>query len=177
MILALLMAAFVAGLDNLQAGAAVGLLPIPRRRLVHYALAFTAAETAAPLFGMLCSKLVLARALQGTEYLGPLVLIACAAAFLVLVWRRRDVAVLADRPGLAVALAAALSYDNFLLGLGMGSGGASLLPTVLATGTICGIMSCAGLFGAHRLGRYVPRSLAGSLALLLLGAHALAAAA
>jgi putative Mn2+ efflux pump MntP len=177
MIAALLLSAIIAGLDNLQVGAALGLLPIPRRRLAHFAIAFTVAETVAPLLGMLCGKLLFATIFSEFQFLGPVVLCGCGAALFILLWRQRDVSVLIDRPGMVVALALSLSYDNFLLGLGLGSVGVAVLPAVVATGVICGLMSCLGLYGASGARRFLPRGAGAvaSLALCALGAHALVA--
>lgn len=177
MIAALLLSAVIAGLDNLQVGSALGLLPMPKRRLVHFALAFIGAETVAPLLGMLCGKLLFATVLRGLEPLGPAILIACGATMFVLLCRRRHLGKLLDRPGMVAVIAVSLSYDNFLLGLGLASVGAAVLPAVVTTGIVCGLMSCLGLFGGHGVQRVLPRGAGAvaSLALCALGAHALVA--
>jgi putative Mn2+ efflux pump MntP len=81
MILAALCAGALAGLDNLQACASVGLLPLSSRVRVRLALAFSACEIAAPMIGLLMGQVALTAVGRYARIAGPVITIVCGAIF------------------------------------------------------------------------------------------------
>lgn len=152
----LLLLGLLTGLDNLQVTPALGLLNMSARRRFAWALAFGLAETLMPLLG-LALGLSLHRSFADTaEFLGPVLLVLCGAAVVIMGLRRRDLsAVVASRWALVV-LPLSLSFDNLFAGLGVGAGGASLLVSALVIGGISTAVGLVGLYAGHLVRRWIP---------------------
>lgn len=159
-----LLAGLLTGLDNLQFGAAFGLLPLSTRRRFAFAFAFGAAELGMTLVGY-----ALGTHIQGD--LPAACALALAGALVLLSWRRgADLARLAGHPAALVLLPLALSFDNLAAGAGIGSLGHPGLSTALGAGLLSAAMTAIALFAAGAIGRRLPRAaapLAGALMLAL----------
>jgi putative Mn2+ efflux pump MntP len=150
----LLLFGLLSGLDNLHVSAALGASGMPRRRLVALAAAFAACEAGMPLIGLAAGSL-LHRTIDGLEMAGPLVLLGCGAVILVQALREgpepEDVG-----GGWLFALPLALSFDNLLAGVGLGSAGYPVVVSALVVGGVSGGMCLSGLFFGAWLGRWIP---------------------
>jgi manganese efflux pump family protein len=152
----LLIFGVLAGLDNLQVCAALGLARPRRARLVALATTFALCEAAMPLVGLAIGGT--ARAwVPGLEAAGPVVLLLCGAALLVHALREAPGRDAAAESGWLLGLPLVLSLDNLVAGVGLGSAGYPVLPSALAVGAVSGGMCLAGFFAGGWAGRWVPR--------------------
>src|SRR5882724_4208880 len=97
----------IAGLDNLQACTALGLVEMPSSRRMRLAAAFAVCETAAPMAGLLLGQAMLSLLTPYSRIVGPVLTMACAIAIVVLALsKKRGDGAIDDRPlfGLPVAL-------------------------------------------------------------------------
>lgn len=144
----------LAGLDNLQVSAALGVARPRPRRLVALAAAFAACEALMPLVGLLVGGM-LRRSVPALEAAGPLVLLLCGAAILVHAVREGDArAVVNGRWMLGLPLT--LSLDNLFAGVGLGSAGYPVVLSAVVVGGISGGMCVAGLWAGGALRRWLP---------------------
>lgn len=144
----------LAGLDNLQVSAALGVSRPRRGRLLALAGAFAACEALMPLVGLAAGG-ALRRAVPALETAGPLVLLLCGAAILLHALRGDDGREVVEGPWV-MGLPLTLSLDNLFAGVGLGSAGYPVLASALIVGSISGTMCLAGLFAGAWLRRWVP---------------------
>ena len=144
----------LAGLDNLQVSAALGLSRPRRGRLLALAGAFAACEALMPLAGLALGG-TLRRAVPGIEALGSAVLLLCGAAILLHALREGGVRDPVDG-GWMLGLPIPLSMDNLFAGVGLGSAGYPVVSSALLVGLISGAMCLAGLSAGGWLGRRIP---------------------
>jgi manganese efflux pump family protein len=144
----------LAGLDNLQVSAALGVSRPRRGRLFLLAGAFAACEALMPLLGMALGG-ALRRALPALETAGPVVLLLCGAAILVHALREGDAHEVVEGRWI-LGLPITLSLDNLVAGMGLGSAGYPVLTSALIVGGISGTMCVAGMFAGSWLRRWVP---------------------
>src|SRR6516165_6654768 len=88
----------LAGVDNLKASSAIGLLPMCRARKHILAAAFTVCETTAPLAGLGLGHLLLRYAGGAAAKIGPLMMLACGIAILLSAFRQEDLSLLVNGP-------------------------------------------------------------------------------
>lgn len=150
---ALLVVALLIGLDNLQAAAGIGMLPLRQARKWHIALAFAVFEAAMPLLGLLIGDQLLASLGRFSAGIAPICLAGCGLLIIGLALREREqvetaagVAALANSRWVLFGLPLSLSIDNLLAGVALGSLGIPLVPAVLVLGAISGTMSLLGMF-------------------------------
>jgi putative Mn2+ efflux pump MntP len=146
----------VAGLDNLQVCSSIGLLPMGRARKQLLALAFSVCETLAPLAGLVAGHLLLKSAGRAAAVAGPVAVLLCGVAVMILALRNQDVSELAGSRGILYGLPLSLSLDNLLAGVGLGSMRSPILLSALIIGLTSAAMSCAGLYFGAWLRRFVP---------------------
>ena len=144
----------LAGLDNLQVSAALGVGRPRRRRLWALAAAFAACEAVMPLVGLMAGG-VLRRAVPALEAAGPVVLLVCGAAIL-LAALREDEGEHVVHGRWIFGLPLTLSLDNLFAGVGLGSAGYPVVASALLVGGISGVMCVAGLFAGGVLRRWLP---------------------
>lgn len=144
----------LAGLDNLQVSAALGVSRPRRGRLIGLAAAFAACEAFMPFVGLAVGG-ALRRALPALETAGPVVLLLCGAAILVHALREGDAREVVEGRWI-LGLPITLSLDNLFAGVGLGSAGYPVLASALIVGAISGAMCLAGLFAGAWLRRWVP---------------------
>ena len=106
---AVLLLGIVAGLDNLQVCSSLGLLPIGRARKQLFALAFSACETLAPLAGLAIGHLLLLTLGRVAAVAGPVAVLLCGIAVIVLAWRKQDVSEVVESRGMLCGLPLSLS--------------------------------------------------------------------
>jgi len=87
---AILLLGLVLGLDNLQVGAALGLLQVSRRRRWAIALSFGVCETVMPLLGLLLGRWLGGFLGHLTEVFGAAVLALSGLLIIFMSWRERD---------------------------------------------------------------------------------------
>jgi putative Mn2+ efflux pump MntP len=146
----------LAGLDNLQACSAIGLLPIRRARRHLLAIAFTGCESMAPLAGLALSNFVLRLAGGAATRIGPFIMLACGIGVLICAIRQDDLRSIVNEPRLIVGMPVALSFDNLLAGAGMGSIHYPVLISALIIGLVSAAMSCIGLYLGAWIRRFLP---------------------
>jgi putative Mn2+ efflux pump MntP len=158
------------GLDNLQVGAALGLLQVSRRRRWALALAFGVCETVMPLLGLLVGRRLGESLGPYTEVFGAAVLALAGVLIIVMSRRERDASpVIGD--GIALfGLPIALSFDNLLAGVGLGALGHPVLWSALAIGAMSTSLCAIGLFFGGWLRHRLPAraELVGGIGLLVL---------
>ncbi|MBV8730443.1 MAG: manganese efflux pump [Acidobacteriia bacterium] len=164
----------LAGVDNLQACSALGLLPIDggRRRLL--AVAFTACETVAPLAGLALGHLMLSWMRDVGAKIGPFVTLACGIGILFCALRD-EVPLPVNERRLIFGMPLALSFDNFLAGAGLSSLHYPVAISALIIGFVGACMSCAGLYLGAGIKRFIPSwmEFAAGIYLCFLGGRAL----
>lgn len=146
----------LAGLDNVQVCSSLGLLALERGRVHLLAACFGASEVLAALAGMLLGHGVSASVAGIADRAGPMLVLACGAALLVMAWRRARLGQPVEAPLFVFGLPLTLSLDNLAAGAGIGLSQAPLLSSALAIGCISGAMSCLGLYGGAWVRRFLP---------------------
>ena len=175
---ALLTLSVLVGLDNLQVAAALGLTPMPPGRRLRLALAFGLCEGLMPLVGLLAAGLLQRVSGPWPEWVEAGVLVGCGVALVGLALREpegvREWADPALRPAQGstdhgprrqrgasrawwpYGLPLSLSFDNLLAGVALGTLGFPLLLSAAVVGATSTALCLVGLFGAARLGRWLP---------------------
>lgn len=162
------------GLDNLQATAALGMLPLAAGRRRALVAGFALSEALTPLLGLAAGRLLHGEVAALAEWVGPAVLLCCGALILRMALRGDDASE-AVGSWAVVGLPLSLSLDNLLAGVGFGSMGYPVAASALALGAISGAMCFLGLFLGSRVRRWVPErveALSGAY-LLVLGVAAI----
>jgi putative Mn2+ efflux pump MntP len=166
----------LAGLDNLQVGAGLGLVRMTRPRRLALAGSFLLCETAMPLAGFGLGSLVQRLAGPWAEGIGTLVLALCGGLITFAALREEKEKEEENRSGtgwlLLIVLPLSLSFDNLFVGLGLGSLGYPVVVSSLLIGGVSGGLGCVGLFTGDRVRRFLP-----DWAELLSGAYLVALAA
>jgi putative Mn2+ efflux pump MntP len=158
--LSLIFLGALAGLDNLQAAAALSIAPLTRQRRSMLTLSFVLCEGLTPLLGLLLAQLIRLPLGLSFNRVAPLVVVGCGVAVLWQAFTDDDgeqAASFLNSRWTIISLPLSLSLDNLLIGVSAGSLG---YPPVLAALTIGGIsatMCAAGIAGGARLGRLVPK--------------------
>lgn len=167
---AILLLGLVLGLDNLQVGAALGLLPMSRRRRWAIALAFGACETVMPLLGLLLGRWLGGFLGPFTELFGTVVLALSGLLLIVMSWYERDASEVAGGGMALLGLPVSLSLDNLLAGVGLGTMGHPVLWSALAIGAMSTSLCAIGLFSGGWLRQRLPgrAELLGGMGLLVL---------
>jgi putative Mn2+ efflux pump MntP len=142
------------GLDNLEVGAGIGLVPMRVQRRWAIAGVCFLCETGMPLIGLL-----LGNRLRGL-------------AILLMALREGGTEKLAEGSFALVGLPLSLSLDNLAAGVGLGSLGHPVVLSALILGGVSGSLCALGLFAGGWLRRWVPER-----AELLAGVYLLALAA
>jgi len=152
----------LAGLDNLQVGAGLGLVRMERARRLALAGSFLLCETAMPLAGFGLGSLVQRLAGPLAEGIGTLVLALCGGliTFAALRENRKEKKEEEKRIGsgwlLLIVLPLSLSFDNLFVGLGLGSLGYPVVVSSLLIGGVSGGLGCVGLLTGDRVRRWIP---------------------
>jgi putative Mn2+ efflux pump MntP len=143
------------GLDNLQVGAALGLVRMSAARRWAFAGAFAFCETAMPLAGLALGQAARARAGAWADAIGIAVLALCGILIVVFSLRDEEESFAESRLALA-GLPLSLSFDNLAAGVGLGSLGFPVIASALVLGLASGSLCALGLFAGARLRRWVP---------------------
>jgi manganese efflux pump family protein len=146
----------LAGVDNLQACSAIGLLPIRSARKHLLAVAFTGCETIAPLVGLVLGHFVLRCTGGAAARIGPFMMLACGIAVLFCAVRREDLSSLVNGRKMILGVPLALSFDNLLAGAGISALHFPVVASALLIGFISAAMSCIGLYLGSWIKRFVP---------------------
>jgi putative Mn2+ efflux pump MntP len=163
-VLTVLLIAVSIGLDNFAASIAIGLAGVDRRLRLRIAAVFGSFEAGMPLLGLLAGR-GLAHSLGGSAHLiGGGLLIATGAHAIASTLRSDDAgdgalgaALAGPQPARLLALGAALSIDNLIVGFALGADHAPLLLSVVTIGLVSIALSLAGLELGARLGARVER--------------------
>jgi putative Mn2+ efflux pump MntP len=157
------------GLDNLEVGAGLGLVPMRAGRRWAIAAACFLCETGMPLLGLALGRRL--RDLSGAwaEGLGIAVLALCGVTILTLALREGSAERLAEGSFALVGLPLSLSLDNLAAGLGLGSLGHPVVASALVLGGVSGSLCALGLFAGGWLRRFVPQKAELLAGLYLLG--------
>ncbi len=165
--LTVLLIAVSIGLDNFAASIAIGLAGVDRRLRLRIAAVFGSFEAGMPLLGLLAGR-GLAHSLGGSAHLiGGGLLIATGAHAIASTLRSDDghagddgalgAALAGPRPARLLALGAALSIDNLIVGFALGADHAPLVLSIVTIGLVSIALSLAGLELGARLGARVER--------------------
>jgi manganese efflux pump family protein len=156
-VLTLLLVAVPVGLDNLAAAIAIGLAGIDRRVRLRIAIVFGLFEAGMPLIGLLIGRGVSGALGSASELIGGGLLVLVGAQLAVEALRSGNAPPrLAGAPlGRLIALAAALSIDNLVIGFALGARDTPLLLAVVVIGAVSVGMSLVGLELGSRLGERV----------------------
>jgi putative Mn2+ efflux pump MntP len=148
------------GLDNLQVGAALGLLPLSVGRRWAFAGMFVLCETIMPLVGLAIGHTARMRAAAWADALGIAVLGMAGVLTVVLALRvtreRAPAGSWLERDGAVAGLPLSLSLDNLAVGVGLGSLGFSVILSAVVIGLISGALGALGLFSGTQLRRWFP---------------------
>ncbi len=146
------------GLDNLQVSPAFGMMPMTTARRWMFALMFGLCEALMPLLGLCLGHSLHEAFTPIADALGPIVMLACGAAIIVLALRQRDVSALVSSRWTLIGLPLSLSVDNLLAGLGAGASGYPLWLAAVVIGGISTALCLIGLAAGKWVGRWIPRN-------------------
>ncbi|MBC3919743.1 manganese efflux pump [Undibacterium sp. CY18W] len=148
-----------AGLDNLQVGSSIGLMPMQRRRLHLLALGFCICELGGAILGLLLGRAFLAQIGPLANGLASLVMLACGVVILWLAFRNEAKALpdFVNHKAVLFLLPLSLSLDNVIAGAGISFSSAPVLTSAIVVGVISAAMACSGLYLANWLRRFMPR--------------------
>jgi putative Mn2+ efflux pump MntP len=155
--LQLLLLGALAGLDNLQAAAALSMSPLTRERRRMLTISFVLCEGLTPLLGLLLAELVRLPMGASFDRIAPLVVVGCGVAVLWQAFTDDEAAPVVNSRWMIVSLPLSLSLDNLLIGVSAGSLGYPPALAALAIGGISATMCAAGIAAGSRIGRLVPR--------------------
>jgi manganese efflux pump family protein len=157
------------GLDNLEVGAGIGLVPMRTARRLGIALSCFVCETGMPLLGLALGHRLRGLAGAWAEGIGIAVLALCGLVILVLALREEGAESLAEGSFALVGLPLALSFDNLAAGVGLGSLGHPVVASALILGGVSGSLCALGLFAGGWLRRWIPKRAELLAGLYLLG--------
>jgi manganese efflux pump family protein len=148
----------LAGLDNLQVCASLGLLPMRRSRIHLLAAAFCAGEILGALLGLLVGRGLIALLGEAASAVAPLAMLGCGCAVVWLAFRREDedLQELVNHRALLLGLPLSLSLDNVVAGAGISFSSHPLVMSALVIGAISAAMSCVGLYLGRWFRRFLP---------------------
>jgi putative Mn2+ efflux pump MntP len=147
----------LAGLDNLQVAAAISMTPVTRMRRTLFALAFCACEISTPLLGLLLMNTLRVRFGHWIDRIAPLILVACGTVIIYLALRDNDqLEKLVNNRWTLVGLPLSLSFDNLLIGVGLGTFGYPLPLAAMTVGSVSACMCLFGIAGGTRIRRWIP---------------------
>jgi len=167
---AVLLLGLALGLDNLQVGAALGLLQVSQRRRWAIALAFGACETIMPLLGLLLGHWLGEFLGPFTELFGTVVLALAGLLIIVMSLYERGTSGISGSGIALLGLPVSLSLDNLLAGVGLGTLGHPVLWSALGIGAMSTLLCTLGLFFGGWLRQRLPEraELVGGMGLLVL---------
>ncbi|HEX2058408.1 MAG TPA: manganese efflux pump [Actinomycetota bacterium] len=153
----------VAVLDNLRVVVGLGTLDLTPRQRARIAAAFVLAETGAIVGGMGAARLLGPRLPELPEWVPSLVVVALGLALLVSA--RDAVGTAIEATAVLGTVAAALSWDNVVVGSTLGLMSVPLAPTVALVAAIVSVTIFTGVVAGGALARKLPRAsaLAGGL--------------
>jgi putative Mn2+ efflux pump MntP len=174
-----LVIAIAVGLDNFAASIGIGVAGIEASAKLRVAVVFGAFEALVPILGVLLGRRVAGVLGADAAWLGGALLVATGLYALIEARRSpepRPDANLSTRRLLLVG--AALSIDNLLVGLALGTSHVPIPFAIAAIGVVSVAMCIAGLELGQRLGRHVERFAGeiGAGVLILVGIAILAGA-
>jgi len=148
----------LAGIDNLQVAAAIGVAPMPRTRRTLLIAAFAACEIASPVLGVYLTYVLGTRFDVSLEGIAPLVVVACGVAIVVRALRERD----EEKPLFAsrwtlIGLPLSLSLDNLLIGVSAATLGYPPALAALVIGAISAALCVTGIVAGARMARLIPK--------------------
>jgi manganese efflux pump family protein len=153
------------GLDNVQVGVGLGLVPMSAGQRWTFTSAFAFCETVMPLVGLVLGRGVAEAIGSRAEVVGIAVLAATGMLIAGLALVRegqaeaaRNDRAMTSRLGLA-GLPLSLSFDNLAAGFGLGSLGFSVVASAVAIGVISGLLCALGIFAGARAGEWLGSSM------------------
>jgi len=172
--LELLLVAVAVGLGNFAAAIGIGISEHDPRARLRVGLTFGLFEGAMPLVGLLLGRRFAGPLGSKAALVGGALLIATGIYGFVQARRQHDDAAAAAplRLRRLLLIAAALSVDNLIVGLALGTSQVSLLGAVVTIAVVSVLMSMAGLELGSRLGARFERWAGeiGAAVLVLVGA-------
>jgi manganese efflux pump family protein len=150
----LLLVAAAVGLGNFAAAIGIGISGVDGRIRLRVGLVFGGFETAMPILGLLLGRRIAGPLGSKASLLGGALLIATGLFGLVQARRARgeEDATLEMPMRRLLLIGAALSVDNLVVGLALGTSGTSLVEAVLTIGVVSIAMTLVGLELGCRLG-------------------------
>jgi putative Mn2+ efflux pump MntP len=169
----LLLLGVLAGIDNLQVAAAIGVAPLARSRRMLLVMAFAVCEIASPLIGVFFAHFVQTRFHLSFDWIRPFVVAACGLAIVWLALRKDDDAeALINSRWTLIGLPISLSFDNLLIGVSLATLGYPPALAALVIGAISASLCVIGIFAGARIARLIPEraELASGSALIIIAA-------
>ena len=150
----LLLVAVAVGLGNFAAAIGIGISGVNARVRIRVGLVFGGFETAMPILGLLLGRRIAGPLGSKASLLGGALLIATGLVGLVQARRAHGEgdATLEMPMHRLLLIGVALSIDNLVVGLALGTSGTSLVDAVLTIGVVCTAMTLLGLELGSRLG-------------------------
>lgn len=163
----------LAGIDNLQVAAAIGVAPMVRPRRMLLVAAFAFCEIASPLIGVYFAHAVQTRFNISFDWIRPFVVAACGIAIIWLALRENDDAgSLINSRWTLIGLPLSLSFDNLLIGVSAATLGHPPALAALVIGVTSATLCVIGIFAGARISRLIPEraELASGSALIIIAA-------
>jgi putative Mn2+ efflux pump MntP len=153
---AILLLGLLTGLDNLQVTPALGILKMPFRRKLLWALMFGLAEGLMPLLGIAIGHLLHHSLETWASVFGSVMLLLCGAVIVFMSLRGDDMEKVSSSKWTIIGLPLSLSIDNLLAGVAVGAAGAPMLISAVVIGGISTALGLAGLYVGHHIRRWLP---------------------
>ncbi|MDJ0842156.1 MAG: manganese efflux pump [Acidobacteriota bacterium] len=146
----------LAGLDNLQVSAGIGMNSAALSKKWALVFAFAVFEGLMPLVGLLAGKALATQISGATEIVGPALLAACGLYVIIQALREKDSEEMLTSRWTLLGLPFALSLDNLMAGAGFGVMGYPVALTALIIGGISGCMCFIGVLLGDRVKHLIP---------------------
>jgi manganese efflux pump family protein len=151
-VIALILAAFAVGLDNLAVSIGIGLAGVDARAQVRITVAFGVFEGGMPLVGLLIGHGLATSLSSGAGYVGGALLIAVGLWAFVQNRRNEEAPALSTEWGPLLVTALALSTDNLVVGFGLGVTKTPLAEALVVFTAASVVLTLLGLQFGRRLG-------------------------
>ncbi|MFZ6657659.1 manganese efflux pump MntP family protein [Undibacterium sp. TJN19] len=157
--LAVILFGVAAGLDNLQVGSSLGLLPMQKSRLHLLAIGFAICEIGGALLGWMFGHVLIEFIGPVAPGVAPVIMLVCGLVVLMLAYRHdaENLPKFVNHKVLLLGLPVALSLDNVIAGAGISFSGLPVMTSALLIGVISAGMSCCGLYFAHWMRQFLPK--------------------
>jgi putative Mn2+ efflux pump MntP len=159
----------LAGVDNFEVSAAVGLSRVPRRRQWSIGAVFAFFEFTMPFVGLMVGNRLSGVLNPVANWLGPSFMLLLGLFIAIRAAKGINQVELLQQNRILFPLALLFSLDNLMAAVGFGAFGYPVLVTAAIMGICSSCMCFLGLFAGDLIGRLVPKRIEYVTACYLIG--------